>query len=356
MGLFGPKVAANPRCAVALKEATDFLARLQRVEKDLRTLHKTADTTLAGCKDVMNAPLPHVYEETASASGGAVKSLESIGGPGFSPEQMLRYTVELNQAMQSQVFAPLQQWANSHKDAVLRQKNVDKLWAEVDARRTKVQGLKDNVDKLRGKGDAKSALKLEEATKTLQHKEAKLTLATARYEEEEAEQYAKLCVLIKDAVFLRAFIKTALAQIAQALSGASESMVTFLPEDPGQQAALSQQQAAVAVSGMPPQAPVQMALVHQNTMGGPGAGAGGGYPQGAAAMGPGGGPTMVAHQQSMVAHPQPGGVVRQPSQDVGAAQAWGPGGQMAAGAPPPGAGMGAYGRSFGRSPTMSAQQ
>ena len=38
----------------------------------------------------MNAPLPHVYEETASASGGAVKSLESIGGPGFSPEQMLR--------------------------------------------------------------------------------------------------------------------------------------------------------------------------------------------------------------------------------------------------------------------------
>ena len=46
--------------------------------------------TLAGCKDVMNAPLPHTYEETASASGGGVKSLESIGGPGFSPEQMSR--------------------------------------------------------------------------------------------------------------------------------------------------------------------------------------------------------------------------------------------------------------------------
>ena len=139
-------------------------------------------------------------------------------------------------------------------------------------------------------------------------------------------------------------------QIAQALAGASESMVTFLPEDPGQQAALSQQQAAVVVSGMPPQAPVQMALVHQNTMGG----GGGGHPQGA--MGPGG-PAMVAHQQTMMAHPQPAGVVRQPSQDVGGVQTWGPGGQIAAaGGPPAGAGMNAYGRSFGRSPTMSAQQ
>ncbi len=39
----------------------------------------------------------------------------------------------------------------------LRQKNVDKLWAEVDARRTKVQGLKDNVDKLRGKVGRRSS-------------------------------------------------------------------------------------------------------------------------------------------------------------------------------------------------------
>lgn len=46
--------------------------------------------TLAGCKDVCNAPLPHVYEETAAASGGAAKAIETIGGPGFSAEQISR--------------------------------------------------------------------------------------------------------------------------------------------------------------------------------------------------------------------------------------------------------------------------
>ncbi len=39
----------------------------------------------------------------------------------------------------------------------------------------------------------------------------------ARYEEEEASQYEKLSVLIKDAVYLRVFIKTALAQVCHKL-------------------------------------------------------------------------------------------------------------------------------------------
>lgn len=101
--------------------------------------------------------------------------------------------------------------------------------------------------------NAKQADKLEELTKKLQHKESKLTsmwyssdwlkdnavvvtilicrlvcptspefyqvwidaVAESRYSEEEEQQYNKLVVLIKDAVYLRVFIKTALAQIAQ---------------------------------------------------------------------------------------------------------------------------------------------
>lgn len=152
----------------------------------------------------------------------------------------MQFNVELGQAMESQVFAPLAQWISNHTDAVAKQKVLQKLLSEVETRRSKVSDLKRKVDQLRAKqgisqANAKQADKLEELTKKLQHKESKLTIAESRYSEEEEQQYNKLVVLIKDAVYLRVFIKTALAQIAQALAAASESMLIFLP-DQGQSA------------------------------------------------------------------------------------------------------------------------
>lgn len=110
------------------------------------------------------------------------------------------------------------------------------------------------------------------------------TVAESRYAEEEEQQYNKLCILIKDAVYLRVFIKvrlpggaamgrvvhllsrsaclgddssgqepyprlhpqpallqTALSQVAQALSSSSDSMLIFLPD---QQVRCSRGQAA----------------------------------------------------------------------------------------------------------------
>ena len=47
-----------------------------------------AQEMLKTVKSSMLVPLPHVYEETAAASGGAVRPSEAIGGPGFAAESI----------------------------------------------------------------------------------------------------------------------------------------------------------------------------------------------------------------------------------------------------------------------------
>ncbi len=84
----------NCRCNVMLKEVSEFANKLKKEEKDLKALSKAAETALEGSKQVLEVPLPNVYEDNAAAAaavGGAARGAQvSVGGPGFASEQMTK--------------------------------------------------------------------------------------------------------------------------------------------------------------------------------------------------------------------------------------------------------------------------
>ncbi|GAB4820648.1 hypothetical protein N2152v2_007694 [Parachlorella kessleri] len=252
MGLFGcfnglsrQKLDTSSRTGLMLKEASDFQQRLKKAEGSFKALDKSAAAALEVSGHVMASPLPRVIQDPAQAAASA----DPIGGTAFDATKVANLRVELGHKMQADVFAPLQQWVANHKDAVTKQKDVDRAKAEMESWRNKSQGQASKVDALRAKaGDAKAQAKLEGATKTLQSHETQLTTATAHYQEVEARQHAKLVSLIRDAVYLRAYIRTALATEGQALVAAAESMPMILPG----QASEAASAAAVAQAGPAP--------------------------------------------------------------------------------------------------------
>lgn len=115
-----------------VKECSDYLTKLKRAEKELKALSTAAEVrrggrspavgravcassaraprchtlplltgshptptpgtqaALEGSKTVLESPLPHIFEDTAAAAGGAAKPVESIGGAQFSGEAVAR--------------------------------------------------------------------------------------------------------------------------------------------------------------------------------------------------------------------------------------------------------------------------
>lgn len=172
---------SNQRNESMMKEAQDFASHLKKCDKAISDMKASCESMLSTTKIAMSAPLPRLYEDTAAAAGASVKSVESIGGPGFRGEEFGRLSQTASASIESQVLVPIKRWLDVFHALNARMKEVEALRLEVDSRRHTVIDLASSVDKQRAKlgkvggHDAKLETHLDDTIKKLQHKEGKLT-------------------------------------------------------------------------------------------------------------------------------------------------------------------------------------
>jgi hypothetical protein len=171
---------SNLRNEAMMKEAVDFSVHLRKCEKAIADMKSACDTMLTTTKGSMGAPLPHVFEETAAGAGGEVRPTESIGGPAFQGETVIRLSQQASAQIESQVLVPIKRWLEVFSALQTRMRESEDLRLEVDSRRHTVIDLAASVDKQRAKlsklsgADAKLEGSLDDTIKKLQHKEGKL--------------------------------------------------------------------------------------------------------------------------------------------------------------------------------------
>jgi hypothetical protein len=225
---------SNIRNTTMSKEAVDFAAHLKRCERAILDMKTSAETILTTTRNVMAAPLPVVFEDTAAAAGGAARPMASIGGAAFAGDAVTRLSQTASAQLQAQVLVPVRRWLEVHAALQARLKEVEALRLEVDSRRHTVIALAASVDKQRaalGAGGANGRLEnsLEDTVKRLQHKEAKLALVAHKYQESEQALADDLGTLIKDAEWLRHYMATALRLQGEALMGAAAALGDVKP-------------------------------------------------------------------------------------------------------------------------------
>lgn len=228
---------SNLRNETMSKEANDFAVHLKKCEKAILEMKVSAEHILTTTRNVMSAPLPTVFEDTAAAAGSDVKPRQSIGGPGFQTDVVARLSQQSSAQLESQVLVPIKRWTEVHSALNGRLVEVDNLRLEVDSRRHTVISLAAQVDKLRAslsKAGASTKLEnqLDETIKTLQHKEGKLALTTHQYQDKEQALYTDLSTLIKDAEWLRHYMAVALRLQGESLIGASVALGESKPVNP----------------------------------------------------------------------------------------------------------------------------
>jgi hypothetical protein len=221
---------SNLRCDTMMREANDFAAHLRRCEASLAGVKAASEDLLSTARNVMTAPLPTVWEETAQGAGGEVRPVVTIGGAGFSPDAIARLSQTASAAMEGQVLVPVKRWLDVHAALSARLKVLEALRLEVDSRRHTVIDLAATVDKLRAKlsrapgADGRLENQLDDAIKRLQHKEGKLALVAHEFKEKEGALADDLSTLIRDAEWLRHYMATALKLQGDALLGAAAAL------------------------------------------------------------------------------------------------------------------------------------
>ena len=227
---------SNIRTVSMMREATDFATHLRKCERAIADLKIAADTMLTTTKSTMGAPLPHIFEETAAGAGGDVGPLVSIGGPAFQPDTISRLSQQASAQIESQVLVPMKRWLEVFTALQNRMKELEALRLEVDSRRHTVIDLAASVDKQRAKlskangSDARMEGSLDDTIKKLQHKEGKLALSVAAYQEKEQSLYSDLSTLIKDAAWLRHYMASALRVQGESLTGAARALGDIRPD------------------------------------------------------------------------------------------------------------------------------
>lgn len=213
-----------------MKELQDFAVQLRKCEKAISDLKNAADAMLLTTRVVMNAPLPHVFDDTAVGSGGEVKPVVSIGGPSFQADTVGRLGQSASAQLESQVLVPIKRWLDVFSSLQTRMREVEAIRLEVDSRRHTVIDLAAQVDKLRARlsrangSDARLEANLDETIKKLQHKEGKLAITVQNFQEKEQALCNDQSTLIKDAVWLRHYVASALRVEGEALAGAARAI------------------------------------------------------------------------------------------------------------------------------------
>lgn len=220
---------SNERTKTMLKEATAFSDHLKQCQRAIIRMKDANEDLLSTAKAAMNAPLPHIYDETATAAGSAGRPMGSIGGPGYRPDVLTPLTQTFTTQVESQVLLPLSRWLDILVTLQGRGKEVEALRLEVDSRRRTVADLSSSVDATRAKmskaggQEAKLEANLDEIVRKLAHKEGKLALVSQTFEQQEGQLYDDLCTLIKDAQWLAHYVASTFRLGGEALMTAASA-------------------------------------------------------------------------------------------------------------------------------------
>jgi len=212
----------------SLKSCSDFSGELKKVYLKLKEMKTVTSEFAVASKKLLNTPLPVAYEGTAQASGSNVAPIVTVGGGAFDSESMSGSNTSVGQALESEVLVPMKKWLDTFKSVEASVKAVEDLRLEVDSRRHTVADLSAQVDKLRAKlntgADAKVEAKMEDTIKTLQHKEAKLTLTMDKFTDSSTILKNNLNKLIESAKNTKYYLMVAFREQAKSYQNASEAI------------------------------------------------------------------------------------------------------------------------------------
>lgn len=134
----------------------------------------------------------------------------------------------VGQKLESEVLVPMKKWLDTYDSVKASLKPVEDLRLELDSRRHTVADLASQVDKYRAKlnkgPDAKIEAKMEETIKTLQHKEAKLTLTLEKFQDASGLLKSNLEKLIATASDSKYYLMVAFREQAAAYKAACEAI------------------------------------------------------------------------------------------------------------------------------------
>ncbi len=212
----------------SLKSCSDFSGELKKVYLKLTEMKNVTSEFAVASKKLLNTPLPVAYEGTAHASGSNVAPVVTVGGGAFDSESMSGSNTNVGQALENDVLVPMKKWLDTFKSVEASVKSVEDLRLEVDSRRHTVADLSAQIDKLRAKlntgADAKVEAKMEDTIKTLQHKEAKLTLTLDKFTESSTTLKNNLNKLIESAKNTKYYLMVAFKEQAKAYQDASAAI------------------------------------------------------------------------------------------------------------------------------------
>lgn len=211
-----------------LKSCGDFSQELKKTYTKLSAMKAATGEFAVSAKKLLQTPLPVKYEATAAQAGAAVQSLATVGGGTFDGEGLGGHNISVGQKLESEVLAPMKKWLDTYESVKASLKPVEDLRLELDSRRHTVADLASQVDKYRAKlnkgPDAKVEAKMEETIKTLQHKEAKLTLTLEKFQDASGQLKSNLEKLIATASNTKYYLMVAFKEQAAAYKAASEAI------------------------------------------------------------------------------------------------------------------------------------
>lgn len=212
----------------SLKSCSDFSVELKKVYLKLKDMKTVTSEFAVASKKLLQTPLPVSYEGTAASSGSNVAPIVTVGGGAFDSETMTGSNTNVGAALETEVLVPMKKWLDTFKSVDASVKPVEDLRLEVDSRRHTVADLSAQVDKLRSKlnsgADPKVEAKMEDTIKTLQHKEAKLTLTMDKFTESSEQLKQNLNKLIETASHTKYYLMVAFREQAKAYQAACDAI------------------------------------------------------------------------------------------------------------------------------------
>ena len=217
-----------------LKSCGDFYSELKKTYTKLSAMKDATAEFAVSAKRMLQTPLPTTYEQSASGGGAsAATTIKTVGGGTFDSEAMGGGNVTVGQKLESDVLGPMKKWLDSYDSVKASVKGVEDLRLEVDSRRHTVADLASQVDKHRAKlnkgADAKVEAKMEETIKTMQHKEAKLTLTLEKFQDASGLLKKNLQKLIVTAADTKYYLSLAFKEQAAAYTSACNAIGEVQP-------------------------------------------------------------------------------------------------------------------------------
>ncbi|MEW5306765.1 MAG: hypothetical protein WDW36_009206 [Sanguina aurantia] len=251
------KPTSNKRNEAMFIECTDFAAHLKTLERDLRALQKQVEGGFRNMRDILNSPIPRVYEEGENGVAVPADSERPTIGQDVQVELIVNAGRDMKEHMEEQVINPMEQWMVAYRTIQIRMRELEALRLEVDSRRRTVSSLQGKVQRLQsnlGTTLAKGQAELERTQEEMDHKDTKLQSTTSLYKKQEQTVYDSLSTLAKDTAVLRDYAGQSMLVVQPGYSTTGDAAFNgYAPDDAyPEQAPRESKAGAAAQAAAPP--------------------------------------------------------------------------------------------------------